>query len=129
MTMKARIEIQGGRTAIVLSGAFSAAGWEEAYHAMLAAPGFKRGMPTLWDLRAVEDLQRVTRRELETILVAASARIDDRGSGHTAVVMDSDLGFGLGRMFEMMSEEDLPITMRVFRDRKEAETWLTSLPL
>lgn len=124
MSMQARIEVQNDRAAVVLEGVFSTSDWEKAFHAMLAEPGFRPGMSTLWDFRSVEGIRSVTKRDLQAILVATAAHATDRGKGHTALVMNSDLAFGLGRMFEMMSESELSIKLRVFRDREQAEYWL-----
>lgn len=44
---------------------------------------------------------------------------------HCAVVAPQDLAFGIGRMFEMLSEPSFRATM-VFRKREDAELWLRS---
>ena len=49
-------------------------------------------------------------------------------TGHTrvAVVVSSDVGFGMGRMAQMTAEAINPaISMRVFRTYDEAKRWLT----
>ena len=47
----------------------------------------------------------------------------ERGSTKRAIVVASDLGFGLANMYEKWST-GLPQVMRVFRDINEAERWL-----
>ena len=46
-----------------------------------------------------------------------------RGGGRMAVVMASNLGFGLGRMFEMM-QDGSPFKIHIFRQRADALHWL-----
>ena len=43
-----------------------------------------------------------------------------------ALVVRQDVGFGLGRMFSMMNDEKLPFAYQVFRERSEAESWISS---
>jgi len=40
-----------------------------------------------------------------------------------AVVMSSNLGFGIGRMFEMM-QDGSPFKVHIFRQRADALEWL-----
>lgn len=42
---------------------------------------------------------------------------------HRAIVVRSDLGFGMSRMYELL-RRDLTETIRVFRDVEEARRWL-----
>jgi hypothetical protein len=44
-----------------------------------------------------------------------------------AIVAPQDLAFGIGRMFEMLSEPSFRATM-VFRKREDAEQWLDRAP-
>lgn len=46
-----------------------------------------------------------------------------RGGGRMAVVASSNLGFGLGRMFEMM-QDGSPFKVHIFRARSDALRWL-----
>ena len=48
-----------------------------------------------------------------------------RDAGKTVLVVSTDLEFGLGRMFEAISEtEQLPFEFRSFRNMEQAEAWL-----
>ena len=50
-----------------------------------------------------------------------------RQGGKTAVVAPEDLGYGLARMFQIMSDtDDFPFETRVFRSYDEAKQWLLS---
>jgi hypothetical protein len=48
-----------------------------------------------------------------------------RQGGKTAVVTPTDLGYGLSRMFQIMSDtDDFPFMIKVFRHYEEASQWL-----
>ena len=49
-----------------------------------------------------------------------------RKGGKSAFVFSKDVEFGLGRMFEALSEgkEGMPVEYRSFRDINEAREWL-----
>jgi len=62
---------------------------------------------------------------LEEILAFARNHAHLRTSGKTAIVVSGVLGFGMGRMYSILSEvKGHPIPHRVFRDMNEAITWL-----
>ncbi len=49
----------------------------------------------------------------------------DRIDGKTAIVAPEDLVYGLGRMFQSLSEMNkVPFEVRIFRTMAEAEDWL-----
>jgi hypothetical protein len=45
---------------------------------------------------------------------------------HRALIAPSDLGFGLGRMFEMLRENEGELGIRVFRTLEQALDWVFS---
>jgi hypothetical protein len=47
--------------------------------------------------------------------------------GPVAIVRDTDVGFGVARMFGMLSA-DHTLALMVFRDRASAEAWLDTFP-
>ena len=48
---------------------------------------------------------------------------------HRALIAPSDLGYGLGRMFEMLRENQGEMGIRVFRSLEEALDWVFSKDL
>lgn len=78
----------------------------------------------LWDLTRA-DLTELTMAQLRQILSFAQGYKHLRGKGKTAIVTASDLGFGLGRMYEILCELDNhPIPLKVFKAMPEARDWL-----
>lgn len=95
-----------------------------AYGAQLADPGYDARLDDLVDLRAVQglDLGAAALRELMKLF----SRVDALGyATRLAIVAPSDLGYGLGRMYEMM-RAGAPEEIGVFRDVAEALAWLAS---
>ncbi|MEW6500016.1 MAG: hypothetical protein AB1456_00860 [Thermodesulfobacteriota bacterium] len=80
----------------------------------------------LWDLSGA-DLAGLTMEQLRQILSVAQGYGHLRPNGKTAIVVASNLGFGLGRMYEILCELDRhPIPLRVFKTMAEAREWLAS---
>ncbi len=77
----------------------------------------------LWDVRAVDACQ--CNAEVLRHFIDARQRFPQRGRACIAILVDSDLAYGLGRMYEMLSEaSDLPQIIRIFRQSEAAEQWL-----
>ena len=94
-------------------------------HAQLAAemehPDFKPGLRRLVDYRFLEP--RLSAEDVEAI-AATMGRLQDRfGSARWAIVTNSDLVYGLTRMY-MAFSDDSPIEVSVFREMDAARDWL-----
>ena len=95
-----------------------------AYRSQLADPGYDASLNDLVDLRAVQglDVGAAALRELMKLF----SRVDSLGyATRLAIVAPGDLGYGLGRMYEMM-RAGAPEEVGVFRDAGEALAWLAS---
>ena len=102
-----------------MKGAPSLAGFEEAIQAIANADEFPPDVRTLWDLRDLEFAS--VDRALEEGLIAIRKRYPERRKARLAFIVADQLGFGMARMYEILSNED---TTRVFTDHAEAERWL-----
>jgi hypothetical protein len=104
------------------SGAVSDDEMLEFAHRLAGDPGIPPGHRELVDLRALEssDLSSRSLRE-----VAAAFRAHDKSPEHSrvAVVASADWAFGLSRMYQAY-RDDSPLSLRVFRDIREARAWL-----
>jgi hypothetical protein len=79
--------------------------------------------PTLWDMRAVEFAH--FNRDLELEFIEVRRRFPNRDKARVALIVATDLAFGMLRMYETLSElNDLPQTMRILHDYTEGENWL-----
>ncbi|MDH5396038.1 MAG: hypothetical protein OEW97_07160 [Gammaproteobacteria bacterium] len=83
---------------------------------------FPKDVDTLYDLTEM-DFSNIT-AEFEQKLIHFRKQLD-RGNAKIACLVANDVGFGMGRMYEVLSE-DLPQQVRVFRELNEAQMWLLS---
>jgi hypothetical protein len=92
--------------------------------AVRSDPAYRPGLPALIDCRQTSTLLstadlRALAEELKRPAPTASR------PWRYAVLVSSDVAFGLARMFEAFVR-DAPIDIRPFWDREEAVTWLRS---
>jgi SpoIIAA-like len=88
---------------------------------LTADPSYRPTMPGLVDLRGVTKL--LTTDEITQL--AETIRSSPRVVAHThrALLVGSDLSFGMYRMFEALSTGG-SVEYRVFRDEAEARAWV-----
>ena len=89
--------------------------------AFVASGEHRPDAPSLWDVRAF-DFERVDRRFTEAMVGVRRDR-PERGAVRIALLVADDLGFGMMRMYALMSD-DLPQQIDVFRDEDAAVRWL-----
>ena len=91
---------------------------------MVRLPDFKQSMPSIWDLRFTE-LMNINGQDIGTLSKVADD-IDDikeqRGPARMAVIVGSNLSYGLGRMFELLNKTS-HLEARVFRSIEQGEQW------
>ena len=104
-----------------MSGELVVEAFADAIAEIVASPEFHPDVSTLWDLRDV-DFTTID-RSFEEQLVAIRRRHPERGEARLAFVVDSQLGVGMTRMYEILSD-DFPQVSRVFTSYAEAERWL-----
>ena len=83
-------------------------------------PGFERDFRQLYDFTDVTDVQVTT--DALWGMVKDSPFVQ---SAHRAIVVDSDVAFGVVRMYQQISGRE-SATFRIFRDRESALSWLES---
>lgn len=78
----------------------------------------------LWDFTDA-DVGLITGTDVHALVALTRRFSARRPGGKTAMVFSSELGFGLGRMFDIQQDSaTAPISHASFRDRKEALDWL-----
>jgi len=122
--MKASVEIGNNTARVTLSGPIAIDRWKEAYHQLLSHPDFRKDMNTLWDFRAVEKIHTMEPSDMHAIAREVTDHAEQRGTGRVALVMAREVDFGLARMYELMSDGLVPLSIQVFRDLGKAEAWL-----
>ena len=81
---------------------------------------FESTYSQIYDFSEVEHV-RVTGKGLESLARSSPFARDAR----RAVVVGSDHGYGMARMFAMLSDRD-PVNFRIFRDVASATAWIES---
>jgi hypothetical protein len=90
----------------------------EHYRLIPADPDFRP------HYRQLGDLREVTRLVADSSAIAAAASLSVFAPGtRRALIAQSDVTFGLARMFASYAE-DVGQLVRVFRDARDAEEWL-----
>lgn len=82
---------------------------------------FSPDVRTLWDMRKVDFAE--TDPLLITEAVTIRNESPERRKAKLAFIVDSELGFGMMRMYELLSDASLENVM-VFKDYSEGESWL-----
>lgn len=81
----------------------------------------------LWDVSQA-DLLGVDADDIRRISQVPLQSPDRRKGGKTAIVAPADLAYGLSRMYQSSSKtQELPFTVKVFRDTDKAKEWLAEI--
>jgi len=83
-------------------------------------PGYSR----LWDLRSAS-IGDLSRDQLEGLAKFSQRGDSQPGKVRSALLVARDLDFGVGRMYQMVGEQILPVNFAVFRDEDEADGWFS----
>jgi hypothetical protein len=87
-----------------------------------------RASNVIWDFSDA-DMEKFGIEKLRQVLAMGKVLAEARQAGKTAIVVPQDLSFGLGRMYETLTEiERFATTNRSFRTLAEALAWL-GIPL
>lgn len=85
---------------------------------------FDTNIDVFWDLR-LADFSSVSVEEINYFINFVGEHWGKEGNAKAAIIAPDDLGFGLSRMYEMLMGSETPSEIRVFRDIKEAEEWIS----
>jgi len=84
---------------------------------------YSADLPAIWDLRRFDF--KVMDSKLLRSVIRMRERYPQRDGVRIALVVDSDVGFGVGRMYELITAvRRNPQTTKVFRDFADAERWI-----
>ena len=80
----------------------------------------------IWDIREA-DISNASNDDLRKLVKTTKEVARVRPSGKTAILGQTDLQFGLARMYATYGElEDHPVQISVFRSLEPAMKWITS---
>jgi hypothetical protein len=86
-------------------------------------PDFIKGMNAIWDLTQA-DVSNISTHDIMDLIKHIQKGFDKRGTDFkVAIVAPGDLSYGVSKIFEGHGTE-LPVSIRVMRNRKEADVWI-----
>jgi len=108
---------------VSIEGTITTKDFEDHFRRVVSSKEYTADIKSLWDLRNADP--SIFRAEFERELIKIVKKYPQRGITKRALVGNTDAHFGIARMYQMWSV-DLDRPLKVFRDFKEAETWLTN---
>lgn len=90
---------------------------------LYSRPDFDPNRDVLWDMREA-DLTAFSTEDIQAIRDLAGRHWGAGGASRAALVVSTDVDFGLTRMYEMLMSASSTNEVRVFRDIDEAREWL-----
>lgn len=105
----------------LMEGILTLAEYKEAMEELTNSEDFSPGCGRLWDMRTV-DFNQID-RDFENHVIEILRALPERGRPKVACVVEGELGFGMGRMFETLAEQ-LPQKIRIFKDYDVANSWV-----
>ena len=102
-------------------GTFSYEEGSAHYREIAELVSFQQGSNLFHDVRLVD--VDVPTSEIHNVAKAASPKVDSKIVRKVAILVSSDIGFGMMRMLAMIRERP-GLVLNVFRDLEEAKAWL-----
>ncbi len=116
--------ISDGIVHIVYRGALGAEDMIRAREQFLADAAFRPGMSFLVDFRGAS-LRSMSTEDLRRVGVHGAEVSKGWGDHRSAVVVATDLDYGLSRMFSVLGDRP-GLELRIFRDASDARDWLAT---
>lgn len=79
--------------------------------------------PVLWDL-TLFDFRQTSAEVIRSVVERGSSLAFKRAGQKSAIVVGSELGYGMARMLQLVAEAAVDISFGVFRTREEGLDWL-----
>ncbi len=81
------------------------------------------GKNVIWDVNSL-DFSKVKSQSIQPFILNGQLLSEKRKDLNTAIIVESDLGFGMMRMLQLLSEGQIRFKFGVFRSKSEAMKWL-----
>lgn len=122
--MRVDIDLRRNLAIVTLEEDFTYDILRAAYLGVVEHPDRKAGMNSIWDVRAVKSSD-LTQVELGAFRDLLHGHIGaDADHLKTAILSGPDVTFGMARVFQSVTDAELPAQFEVFETPEEAEAWL-----
>ena len=122
MPMTYTIDKETGVVRIVGTGLLTDEEMVQCVSSLRADPRLEPEMNSLSDMRDIE--VGFSRNGIDRMIEVMKASSERRAAAKAAIVVSSDVAFGMGRMLEIVSDGKVEPRFRVFRDMDSALSWL-----
>ncbi len=122
MPMTYTIDKANSLVRIVGTGLLTDEEMVECIASLRADPELEPDMNTLSDMRDIE--VGFTRNGINGMVKVMRDSSERRAAAKAAIVVSSDVAYGMGRMLEIVAEGEVEPSFRIFRDMDSALSWL-----
>jgi hypothetical protein len=105
------------------SGTFSVDDFGKLVEEVVSDSRWKPGMNTISDLREV-DVKDISKDDIHSVEIVHKQFNDELGNGKIAAILDTDIGFGLGRTYEAISNKNIKSSLMIFRNYEDGMEWI-----
>jgi len=109
---------------IELSGQFDLQDLEMCYLKIINHPDWDTALNILWNARKCT-FEHLNNGDLSAISDMTNKYREQRGDGLAAWVVSRDIDFGISRMFEILNENKVIFSFRVFKTMQEAQDYIS----
>ncbi|MBT3176334.1 MAG: hypothetical protein HOG03_07365 [Desulfobacula sp.] len=98
--------------------------FKQTINELISSIEYPPDVSTIWDLRKL-DFDSIDSNFVKRVIAIRKDIDNKRGNVKIAYVVNSDLSFGITRMYEIFSEiEGLAQSIQIFRNLDDAKKWL-----
>lgn len=122
--MEVSVDTKRGFITACLKGPQTRETFQAAFDALARHPSFDFSLNRLWDVREA-GLQELSAEDMLTIQRFMQRRLQDTDTVRAAVLVAKDIDYGIGNMFRLMTDGQVPVNVRIFREPEEAVAWVS----
>jgi len=108
---------------VVANGKATAADFEQITQELISHEDFFCGINFLHDYRDIQ-AGHLTLEEVRSIAVMVGSQSEVLGNGRWAILVNSDLNFGMGRMWQILVSDKVDLEIGIYREESKARNWV-----
>jgi hypothetical protein len=105
------------------NGTFSIDDFKKLIEEVISDTRWKPGMDTISDLSEV-DVKDIKHDDIHSTENIHKQYNDELGNGKIAAILNTDIGFGLGRTYEAISSRNIKSSIMIFRNYEDGMGWI-----